>query len=158
MNSIHRTLGIPLKEGLTFSQASERGMIQRGVPWIMISPFMSRSAEFIKRIKSCCDAVTVGFTGWAIKARFRHVLGLDYTIPISDHCDFNELIEIVRHCEPEQVYTIHGFADFLATRLRTMGYEAVALTGQNAQKGKKSHRISEKPITRNQSLIDSYFH
>ena len=90
MNSVYRQLGIPLKEGMTFSQAKENGMIQRGVPWIMISPFMSRSAEFIRTMKSSCNAVTVGFTGWATRARFRQVMGLDYAIPVSDYCDCNE--------------------------------------------------------------------
>jgi putative mRNA 3-end processing factor len=157
MNSVYRQLGIPLKEGMTFSQAKENGMIQRNVPWIMISPFMSRSAEFIRTMKSSCNAVTVGFTGWATRARFRQVMGLDYAIPVSDHCDCNELLEIVRYCNPEKVYTIHGFADYLATRLRALGYEAEPLMSQNKRKGNGQHQIGKIPHSKNQSLIDSYF-
>ncbi len=157
MNSVYRQLGIPLKEGMTFSQARERGMIQRGVPWIMISPFMSKGAELIRTLKSCCNAVTVGFTGWATRARFRQVMGLDYAIPISDHCDFAELLEIVRYCNPEKVYTMHGFADYFAMTLRTMGYEAKALMGQNKRKSEGTKQIRKIPLSKNQSLIDSYF-
>jgi putative mRNA 3-end processing factor len=157
MNSVYRQLGIPLKEGITFSQARERGMIKRGVPWIMISPFMSKGAEIIRAMKSACNAVTVGFTGWATRARFRHVMGLDYAIPISDHCDFNELLEIVRYCDPEKVYTIHGFADYFAMTLRTMGYDAEALIRENKRKGEGVKQKTKIPVSRNQSLIDSFF-
>jgi putative mRNA 3-end processing factor len=150
MNSVYRRLGIPLKEGITYSQARDRGLIRRGVPWIMISPFMSKSAEFIRSMKACCNAITVGFTGWAVRARFRHVLGLDYAIPISDHCDFNELFEVVRSCNPQKVYTIHGFADYFATRLRNLGYDATAIMGQNNRNGEGQRKFSK-----NESL-DSY--
>lgn len=151
MNSVYRRLGIPLKEGITYSQARERGLIRRGVPWIMISPLMSRSSEFIRSMRKCCNAVTVGFTGWAVRARFKHVLGLDYAIPISDHCDFNELFEVVRSCNPQEVYTIHGFADYFAMRLRNLGYDATAIKGQNNQNG-----IDQRKFSKNESL-DTYF-
>jgi putative mRNA 3-end processing factor len=157
MNSVYRRLGIPLKDGMTISQAREKGVIKPGVPWIMISPFLSRGAELIKTLKSCCNAVTVGFTGWATRARFRQVMGLDYAIPISDHCDYNELLEIVRYCNPEKVYTIHGFADSFAMELRTIGYDAIALKGQNKRRGDGTNRIRKKEPSKSQSLIDSYF-
>lgn len=152
MNSVYRRLGIPLKEGITFSKARERGLIKRGVPWIMISPFMSKGAELIRNVKASCDAITIGFTGWATLAKFRQVLGLDYTIPISDHCDFYELFEVVKYCNPEQIYTIHGFADYFAMRLRDIGYEAKAIMGQNKQKPEGKQKLS---FSQNQSL-DSY--
>jgi len=82
---------------------------------------------------------------------------LDYAVPISDHCDYNELLEIVRYCNPEKVYTIHGFADYFAMKLRTMGYEAMALKGQNKQKGEDTNRLRKIAHPNNQSLIDSYF-
>ncbi|MGH9979162.1 MAG: MBL fold metallo-hydrolase RNA specificity domain-containing protein [Nitrososphaeraceae archaeon] len=159
MNSIYGRLGIPLKEGITVSQARKRGIFRRGVPWIMISPFMSKGAELIRNMKSCCSAVTVGFTGWATRARFRQVMGLDYAIPISDHCDFNELLDIVRYCNPEKVYTIHGFADYFATTLRTMGYEAKALLRIDSRRreGEGMKQIKKIPVSKNQSLIDSFF-
>ena len=157
MNSIYRQLGIPLRGGMTLSQARERGIIQGGIPWIMISPFMSKSSEFIRTMKASCNAVTVGFTGWATRTRFRQVMGLDYARPISDHCDFNELLEIVRYCNPEKIYTIHGFADYFAKRLRTMGYEAEALMVRNTRKEKRTHQLSKLPLRKDQTLIDSYF-
>jgi putative mRNA 3-end processing factor len=156
MNSVYRQLGVPLKECLTFLQAKERGMFQLGVPWIMISPFMSGGVEFVKAMKSCCKAVTVGFTGWATRERFRHVMGLDYAIPLSDHCDYNELLEIIKYCKPEKVYTIHGFADDFALKLRAMGYDAEAISPGKKQRSEISRRTTRRLDLKGQSLIDSY--
>jgi putative mRNA 3-end processing factor len=83
-------------------------------------------------------------------------MGLDYAIPISDHCDFNELLDIVRYCNPDKVYTIHGFADYFAMTLRSMGYEAKALLGKDNRKVEGMKQIKKIPVSKNQSLIDSF--
>ncbi|HET6730968.1 MAG TPA: MBL fold metallo-hydrolase RNA specificity domain-containing protein [Nitrososphaeraceae archaeon] len=157
MNSVYKELGVPLKECLTFLQAKERGMFQHGVPWVMISPFMSGGAEFVKEMKSCCKAVTVGFTGWAIGERFRQVMGLDYAIPLSDHCDYLELLEVVKHCKPEKVYTIHGFADDFASKLRAMGYDAQAISPKKKHISENSGRRNESLGSTTQTILDPYF-
>jgi putative mRNA 3-end processing factor len=156
MNSIYRQLGVPLKGGITLSQARERGLIQSGIPWIMISPFMSKSSEFIRAIKSSSNAVTIGFSGWASRTGFKQMMGLDYAMPISDHCDFNELLEIVRCCDPEKIYTIHGSSDGFASRLRAMGYEAEAIMVRKTRDGKGIRRVRRLPLSKDQTLIDSY--
>ena len=46
---------------------------------------------------------------------------------MSDHCDFNELVEMVIQSGAEQVYTIHGFVDEFATHLKTIGFDAQPL-------------------------------
>jgi hypothetical protein len=52
---------------------------------------------------------------------------------------------------------MHGFADYFAMTLRTMGYEAKALMGQNKRKSEGTKQIRKIPLSKNQSLIDSYF-
>ena len=54
-------------------------------------------------------------------------LGADVAIPYSDHCDFDELVEVVRLTGAEHVYTVHGFADDLAKQLRRRGCRAAPL-------------------------------
>jgi putative mRNA 3-end processing factor len=157
MNSVYKELGVPLKECLTFLQAKKRGMFQLGVPWIMVSPFLSGGAELVKEMKSCCKAVTVGFTGWAVGEGFCQVMGLDYAIPLSDHCDYLELLEIVKHCKPEKVYTIHGFADDFASKLRTMGYDAQAISPRKKQISRNSVRTKGTLDSRSQTILDPYF-
>ncbi len=51
----------------------------------------------------------------------------DYSIPMSDHCDFNELVDLVVQSGAEKVYTIHGFVDEFAEHLKTMGITAQPL-------------------------------
>jgi putative mRNA 3-end processing factor len=69
-------------------------------------------------------AVTIGFSGWAVGSRYRYMMGLDYVMPLSDHCDYIELVEAVRQCNPDNVYTFHGFAKEFADSLQEMGFDA----------------------------------
>lgn len=60
----------------------------------------------------------VGFSGWAVGNSFQYRGGYDRTFPLSDHADFNELIETVEKVNPNKVYTLHGYSDRLASYLR----------------------------------------
>jgi Cft2 family RNA processing exonuclease len=68
-------------------------------------------------------------SGWAQDRHFRTIFGADVAFPLSDHCDFNELLDVVRLVGAEQVYTVHGFTDDLARHLRKRGVRASALRG-----------------------------
>lgn len=126
MNDLHRRLGIPLKEGLGHSEAESRGLLDKK-PWIMVCPMMSENNPFIKQMKSRYDAVTVGFSGWAKSPHMAYGRKNDYSIPLSDHCDFEELVEMVRKTGAEKIYTVHGFVEEFATSLTKMGFDAQPL-------------------------------
>lgn len=68
-------------------------------------------------------------SGWAQDRHFRALFGADVAFPLSDHCDFQELCDVVELVAPEQVYTVHGFTDDLARHLRKRGVRASALRG-----------------------------
>jgi len=68
-------------------------------------------------------------SGWAQDRHFRALFGADTAFPLSDHCDFLELLDVVEAVAPEQVYTVHGFTDDLAKHLRKRGVRASALRG-----------------------------
>jgi putative mRNA 3-end processing factor len=73
-------------------------------------------------------AATAGLSGWALDDGFRFARDLDAGFVVSDHCDFPELVDLVRSVDPEEVYTLHGSADALADHLtREFGYQATAL-------------------------------
>ena len=74
---------------------------------------------------------TAMFTGWAIDPGFRFRSGADSAFPLSDHADFEELIEMVRQVRPRRVYTVHGFAADFAQTLRERGYDARALSEED---------------------------
>ena len=75
---------------------------------------------------------TVFLSGWANSEngiRF----GGDHCIPLSDHADFQELLDFVKQVNPQKVYTTHGFEEF-PFHLRDLGYDAELLkeTGQTS--------------------------
>lgn len=64
---------------------------------------------------------TVSLTGWCLKGGWR--TGGDHALPLSDHADFDELIELVKTVQPRVVYVTHGSARF-ARELRQRGFAA----------------------------------
>jgi len=126
MNSLHQKLGIPLKDGIGHSEAEKNGLLEKK-PWVMVAPMMSSKNKFIQDMKSKYGAVTIGFSGWAQSSRFSFGRRADYSITMSDHCDFNELVNMVVQSEAEQVYTIHGFVDEFAEHLQKIGINAQPL-------------------------------
>jgi Cft2 family RNA processing exonuclease len=66
-------------------------------------------------------------SGWACDPDFCRVFGADVAFPFSDHCDFDELVDVVSLSGADQVYTVHGFAQDFARHLRRRGVRAHAL-------------------------------
>jgi Cft2 family RNA processing exonuclease len=71
--------------------------------------------------------VSIAVTGWALDPAWRWRLGADFAVPLSDHADFDELIECIDRVEPAVVYCTHGPAEFVDC-LRQRGYNARPLT------------------------------
>jgi Cft2 family RNA processing exonuclease len=63
-------------------------------------------------------------SGWAMDPRCRFRAGADAGFPLSDHADFDGLVEMVRRVAPRKVYTLHGFAADFAESLRWRGVDA----------------------------------
>jgi len=94
----------------------------------LVLPMGTTRINWIESLIEDHDALSAGFSGWATDDSFVYRRGVDEGFPISDHCDFTELVEIVDAVDPETVYTQHGAADTLAKRLEAdYGYDAVAL-------------------------------
>lgn len=134
MNSAYSELGVHLKSAMACSQAEEQGLLSKSRPWVMVSPLMHGRSAFVRHMKERYGAVTVGFSGWALDPGYRFMMGLDYAVPMSDHCDFEELVSAVKKCEPGKVYTFHGFASEFALSLREMGFDAEPVGGSSGRK------------------------
>ena len=126
MNELHQKFGVSLSDGIGHTEAQTKGLLDKK-PWIMVAPMMSSKSLFLKDMKSKYGAVTIGFSGWAQSHRFPFGRRTDYSIPMSDHCDFNELVDLVLKSDAEQVYTIHGFVEEFAEHLRKLGISAQPL-------------------------------
>jgi len=66
-------------------------------------------------------------TGWAFRGAF------DRTFKLSNHADFNDLIEYVKLANPKLVLTDHGFCEEFARKLTRLGFNAKPLK-QHKQK------------------------
>ncbi|QCS41994.1 mRNA cleavage and polyadenylation specificity factor-like protein [Natrinema versiforme] len=95
---------------------------------IVILPSNQARADWVETAVEREDGLKAGFSGWAVDDSFRYRGNYDVTFPLTDHCDFDELVATVRAIDPEIVYTTHGsdeaFADTLATEY---GYRAQPL-------------------------------
>ncbi|QQG49134.1 MAG: exonuclease [archaeon] len=123
MNKIHVKHGVDLKSGRTFDPDRDHERLPRG-PWVMVSPMSSGRSNLMAHLKKKYGAILVSFTGWAVNSGYGRSMGSDYTFPLSDHCDYQELLELVQAVSPEVVYTVHGFASEFAADLRRIGFAA----------------------------------
>ena len=131
MNDAYTKMGIELREFASYQEAVKKDSLKRK-PWILISPLWSGRTNFVKALKKRYNAVTIAFSGWSIEPSYKYAMSFDYAFPLSDHCDFDELIRFVKDCKPEKVYTVHGFSSELANHLGRLGYDATPLL--NSQK------------------------
>lgn len=123
MNEIHTEHGVPLKPGRRFDPERDRDRLPRG-PWVMISPMASGRSRLMAHLKKEYGATLVAFSGWALGSGYKYTMGADRSFPLSDHCDYQELVKLVEAVSPEMVYTVHGFAAEFAQDLRRMGFSA----------------------------------
>jgi putative mRNA 3-end processing factor len=123
VNDIYRRFGVDLNDSPGHTEAESAGLLDKK-PWTMVAPNLSGKNAFVQHMKLKYDAITIGFSGWAQSPRFAFARQHDYSIALSDHCDYNELIEIVKICDPEKIFTVHGFVEEFASNLSKMGYDA----------------------------------
>lgn len=94
----------------------------------LILPTQTSKLAFVDALVRDRNAIKAGFSGWALNDGFQYRGDYEVTFALSDHCDFTELLEVVRGVDPEVIYTQHGSAEALATHLeREEGYEAYPL-------------------------------
>lgn len=75
------------------------------------------------RLPALGPTVSIAATGWAVDAATKYRWGVDVALPLSDHADFDELVETVGRVAPREVYCTHGPAEFV-DHLQRMGFNA----------------------------------
>lgn len=109
--------GVALPEWAELSQVEER--LEDRV--VVLPPAGKQALRRLARYR------TALVSGWAQDPQFARLFGADRCFALSDHCDFDELLQVVSLSGAEHVYTVHGFADDLARHLRRRGVRAHAL-------------------------------
>jgi putative mRNA 3-end processing factor len=78
------------------------------------------------RLANLQSPVSIAVTGWALDSHNIRRWGTDYAIPLTDHADFEQLLECVELVDPEIVHCTHGPVKFVE-HLRQRGKRAVVL-------------------------------
>jgi Cft2 family RNA processing exonuclease len=122
MCEIHGKLGVPLGAYRRYAFEDFHGpraldLRERGV---LVAPPNCARAGFCTRFDNPCRIV---MTGWALQKNAIYRYGVEHALPLSDHADFDELIELVERVRPKKVYSHHGYREF-AQILRARGYDA----------------------------------
>lgn len=73
--------------------------------------------------------VSLVVTGWAMDAGAKYRYGVDYALPLSDHADFDQLLETAERVGAAEIYCTHGPAEFVG-HLRAAGFNAHPISGR----------------------------
>src|SRR5688572_22507308 len=122
MAEIHRKLGVDLGTYRRYAYEDFHGptaldLRERGV---LVAPPSCARSGFCTRFENPCRII---MTGWAMlkNAIYRH--GVEHALPLSDHADFDELMELIERVRPKKIYSHHGYREF-AEILRARGFDA----------------------------------
>lgn len=85
------------------------------------------------RLSGLGSVTSIAVTGWAANPSTVYRLGVDLALPLSDHADFDELLELARCVAPRKIYTTHGPKGFDA-HLRREGFDAEPLVPDRQQR------------------------
>jgi len=121
-NKMHEELGVRLGdyrryEADDFHGARAIDLRERGV--LVAPPQVARSG-FVTRFENPCRII---MTGWALMKNATYRFAVDHALPLSDHADFDELLELVERVQPRRIFTHHGYREFADT-LQRMGLDA----------------------------------
>ncbi len=112
VSRMYESLGCPLGRFERYGGRVEPG-------WAVIVPPGTPLADLPRQVR-------FALTGWAMDAGAKYRLRVDHAIPLSDHADYDELIEAIDRVGPQAVYCTHGPESFV-DRLLDLGYNAHVL-------------------------------
>jgi Cft2 family RNA processing exonuclease len=118
VSQIYAACGVELGDFQLFSPALVTGRAVVTLP--------NRSPRF--RLAGIRRPVSIACTGWATYGSAKYQLGVDYGLPLSDHADFDELVETARRVGASEIYCVHGPRIFV-DHLRARGFDARPVHG-----------------------------
>jgi Cft2 family RNA processing exonuclease len=121
-NQLYEELGVPLGRYRRYDPADFHGpaaldLRERGV---LVAPPQVARAAFVTRFE---NPVRIMMSGWGLLKNAIYRYGVDHALPLSDHADFDELLELIERVKPKKIFTHHGYREFAET-LRGKGLDA----------------------------------
>lgn len=81
------------------------------------------------RMANIKHPVSIVATGWAMDPGIKYQYRVDHALPLSDHADFDQLLETAERVGASEVYCTHGPAEFVG-HLQAAGFNAHPVTGR----------------------------
>jgi DNA ligase-1 len=112
ISELYEQLGVPVGKFRRYQFADFHGggaidLQERGA--LLAPPYVART-PFVTRFKNPCRII---LTGWALLKNAIYRYGADHALPLSDHADFDELLETIERVRPKKVFTHHGYREFV---------------------------------------------
>ena len=122
MTSIYRDFNVEMGQTRPYREEDFVGptrldLVERGV--LVAPPQFARSAAASKLDRP----MMIMMSGWALLPSARYRYRAEHVLPLSDHADFQELLELIERVRPKHVWTHHGYAEFV-DHLRRRGIRA----------------------------------
>ncbi len=111
---------------------------------VLITPPHTRKFKMVQELPHKKIAF---LTGWGIDEGAKYSYGVDEVFPLSDHADFKELLEYAKESNPQKIYVVHGFKEFVE-HLKKLGFDAEELN-----EGTKFNKILSKEVLLNYDLF-----
>ena len=118
MTAVYQDAGF----GITVPALFEGKVLEGEV--LVLSPFSHKRVQ----LRSIGRRRTAMLTGWAVEAGAARRYCTDEAIPLSDHADFEGLVDYAVRTGARQVFTVHGFCEPLAHALSHRGIKARPLS------------------------------
>ena len=122
MNAIYDESGSPV--GPTRKYVAEdfhgKGALDLQERGVLVAPPQVTRSGFVTKFD---NPLRIMMSGWGLLKNAQYRYGVDHVLPLSDHADFDELLELVEIVRPKKIYTHHGFRTF-AQELRDRGHDA----------------------------------
>jgi len=80
------------------------------------------------RLEGLTRPMSLAVTGWAMDSSTKYRQGVDHALPLSDHADFDQLLETAAQVGAKAIYCTHGPREFVE-HLRAEGFNAFPVTG-----------------------------
>ena len=118
VSEVYRRCGVDLGDYRLFEPSL--------VPGRAVITLPQGSRQF--RLAGIRRPVSIALTGWAVDPSTKWRWGVDHALPLSDHADFDELLEAAHRVGAAEIYCTHGPAEFVG-HLQAAGFNALPVTG-----------------------------
>jgi putative mRNA 3-end processing factor len=124
MNDCYRSAGINLPLTADFESINDKSILKES---LIIAPPASDNLIREKKI----DRLSVAFaSGWMQVRSMRRRRNIDKGFVLSDHCDWDGLINTIKETGAEKIFVTHGYTSVLVRWLKENGWDASPLESQ----------------------------